>query len=75
MTRIADRKTKLYAETSAEYRGRALVVELTPHYVILREKGRRETVSVPWLAVHELGMKLEARSVARKEPVRRRGAK
>jgi hypothetical protein len=72
VTRIASRKTKLEAETSAEYRGRALVVELTPHYIVVREKGTRQRVTVPWLAVYELGQKMEARSIARKEPLRRR---
>jgi chromosome condensin MukBEF complex kleisin-like MukF subunit len=75
MTRIADRKTKLQAETSAVYRGRPLVVELTPHYVLVREKGTRQGLSVPWLAVHELGLKLQARSVAREIPVRRSSRK
>jgi hypothetical protein len=70
VTRIAARKTSLVAETSAVYRGRALVVELTPHFVFLRGKGTRQTVSVPWLAVHELGLKLQARSVARERTVR-----
>ena len=61
MTRIADRKTTLKAETSAQYRRRPLMVELTPHNLIVWEKGLRERYTVPWLAVHELGLKLRAR--------------
>ncbi len=60
MTRVADRKTRLQAETSAVHRGRTLVVSIEPHDVLIREKGRRLVYAVPWLAVYELGQKLVA---------------
>ncbi len=59
--KIADRKTILKAETSAQYRGKPLIVILEAHNVVIYSKRGRELYRVPWLAVHELGMKLEAR--------------
>jgi hypothetical protein len=60
VTRIQDRKTIVRAETSATYRHRALMVELTPHGVLIREKKRRAGYDVPWVAIYELGMRLDA---------------
>jgi len=67
--RIADRKTSLVAETSALYRKRPLIVTICPHEAILREKGRpgrSASYSVPWLAVYDLAMKLDARERQRR---------
>ena len=58
-------------ETSTIYRRRSLIVELTAHAAIIREKGRRDRVTVPWDAAYELGLKLRARA-ARAEK-RKRG--
>lgn len=49
-------------ETSVSYRRRMLIVELTAHAAVIREKGRRDRVMVPWDAVYDLGMKLRARA-------------
>lgn len=49
-------------ETSTLVRRRALIVELTAHAAIIREKGRRDRVTVPWDAVYDLGLKLRARA-------------
>lgn len=59
-------------ETSTLYRRRALIVELTAHAAIIREKGRRARVTVPWDACYDLGMKLLARE-AKAEKLARRG--
>lgn len=58
-------------ETSTLYRRRALIVELTAHAAIVREKGRHDRVTVPWDAVYEIGLKLRARE-ARAEKLSRR---
>jgi hypothetical protein len=73
LTRIAERKTKMHGETSAEYRGRTLLVEINPHHVVMREKGRRRSVGIPWLFVYELGLKLEARQAYDKSAQRDTG--
>lgn len=67
--RIADRKTILTAETSALYRRRPLIVTLGAHELQLREKGRparSASYSVPWLAIYDLAMKLDARERQRR---------
>jgi hypothetical protein len=60
MTRVADRKTVMRAETSARYRGAPLMVTVEAHEVMIREKGRRRGIAVPWLVVYEVGMRLAA---------------
>ena len=60
-------------ETRASYRGRTLIVELSAHEVTLREKGRRHRVSVPILAVYDLGFKLLAREAAAAKRAKRKG--
>jgi hypothetical protein len=58
--RVSERKTVMQAETSAVYRGRALVVKIMPHEVIIRQKGRHRGYRLPWLAAIETAQKLEA---------------
>ncbi len=60
MTRIAERKTRMVAETSAVWRGDPLIVTIEPHNVVIRAKGRRQAYTVPWLGIYELGQKLTA---------------
>jgi hypothetical protein len=60
VTKIADRKTKMRGETSARYRGAALMVSVESHDCIIRAKGRRTAYAVPWPVVYETGMKLAA---------------
>lgn len=45
-------------ETAISYRGRALVVTLKPRAIEVHEKGRRDTVSVPYDVIYEVGFKL-----------------
>lgn len=56
-------KSPVRRETATVYRRRALMVELTAHAAIIREKGRRDRVTVPWDAVYECGLKLRARKL------------
>lgn len=72
MTRIAERKTALRAETSAMSRGRALMISVEPHEVLIRQKGRRQAYAVPWLAVYETGQKLAALEARRLKLEQRR---
>jgi hypothetical protein len=55
MTAIAKRKTICRAETSALVRKRPLMIELRPHTVFIREKGRRAGYEVSWESVYLLG--------------------
>jgi hypothetical protein len=54
-------KSPVRRETSTTYRRRALIVDLTAYAAVVREKGRRDRVTVPWDAVYDLGLKLLAR--------------
>lgn len=63
MTKLTDRKTTVRAETSTEYRGRPLCVELEPRSITIWRKGLRRGVTVPWDAIYDLGQKLAARHV------------
>ena len=51
----------LRRETGAVVRGRPLILELHPSYLLLREKGRRHSVAVTYQAIRDLGYKLVAR--------------
>ena len=48
-------------ETAARYRGRPLIVEIYPGFIVLREKKTRRAVTVTYETVLELGYKLLAR--------------
>ena len=48
-------------ETAACYRGRPLIVELHPGYIVLREKGTRRAVTVDYKTALEVGYKILAR--------------
>jgi hypothetical protein len=58
-------------ETAVAVRGRALIAELHPGYLLLREKGRRTPVSVDLRAVYDLGWKIMARAQAAERKQRR----
>jgi hypothetical protein len=60
-------------ETRATYRGRALVVTLTGHELIFREKGRRRIVAVPILAAYDLGFKILAREARLEKLAKKKG--
>ena len=51
----------LTRETATYYRGRPLVLELHPGYLVLRQKGKRHRVSVEYGAILEFGYKILAR--------------
>ena len=63
---------KVVRETRAAYRGRPLILEIHAHEVVVREKGRRLRVSIPILAVYDLGFKILARE-RRVEKLKRKG--
>ena len=48
-------------ETAACYRGRPLIVELHPGYLVLREKRTRRAVTVDYKTALEVGYKILAR--------------
>jgi hypothetical protein len=48
-------------ETSVLYRRRPLVVNLTPRFIEIREKGRRDVLSVGYDVIYEFAMKLRFR--------------
>jgi hypothetical protein len=70
----------LRRETGLYYRGHVLIVELHPGYLVLRQKGRRDRVSVDYQAILELGYRIRAKQAAieraekRKRPALRRRA-
>jgi hypothetical protein len=70
MTHAADSPVK--RETSAHVRRRALIVEVQQHCAVMREKGRRDRVAVPWDAIYDLGLKLRARAAAAEKREQRR---
>lgn len=52
----------------------ALTVTFTPHGVITREKGSRDSFGpVPWSSIHDLAMKIEAGFPTTRRSMRRRG--
>lgn len=59
-------------ETATVYRGRPLLAELHPGYIVLREKGRRAGVNVDYRAVYDLGWKMLAREKAAARGARRK---
>ncbi len=58
LTRTVRRETAVY------YRNRALVVELHPGHLSLREKGRRFSLDVDYRAILDLAYKQLARATA-----------
>ena len=75
MTKLADRKTKCQAETSARVQGRPLVVLLNGHDLYIRQARRRTAFAVPYVAIWELGCKLAALEKRREKAERRKGAR
>ena len=68
MTKLSVRSS-VTRESLVVYRGRPLIVELSAHYVAVRQKGRRDRVPVPIQAVYDLGMKLRAREARELSPL------
>jgi hypothetical protein len=63
----------LVRETAAQYRGRPLILELHPAYLLLREKGRRTAVSVDYRAVLDLGYKMLWRQAQSEKKAAKKG--
>jgi hypothetical protein len=59
-------KSPVIRETAIQYRKNPLIVEITSHLLIVREKGQRDRVEIPWDAIYELGMKLRAKELERR---------
>ena len=57
MTAIAKRKTICRTETAASFQGRALVIELRPYTVLIRQKGLRRGFELDWESVFSLAVK------------------
>jgi len=53
-------------ETATVYRGRPLIVQLYPGFVVLRPKGTRQSYSIDYRAVYEAAGKIAAR-IAKEE--------
>ena len=66
---------KLIRETSAYYRGRALVIELHPGHCSVRLKGTRQAVSVDYRTLLETGYKILARQAAAEKAARKKRTK
>ena len=60
MTTLSKRKTRLCFEVSSALRGRPLIVEAKPYYAVMREKGRRRRLEIPWDVIYWLAVKKEA---------------
>lgn len=60
-------------ETNATYRRRPLIVTVTGHLLVMREKGRRLKFDVSIDAVYDLAMKLQARAAREEKKARRLG--
>ena len=59
MTQIAT-GTTLRRETATLYRGRPLIVEAHSGYLTVWPKGTQQRTSVPYDAIYEVGLKMEA---------------
>jgi hypothetical protein len=60
MTKL-NSESPVVRETSAQYRGRVIVVELMPGYMRLRFKGKQESHILDYEVAVECAMKVEAR--------------
>lgn len=75
MTSLLASNRTVRRETATTYRGRALVVELHPGYLSIRQKGKRTPVTVDYAAVYELGWKMIARAQRAEKQAARKGGK
>lgn len=71
MTTLATGKP-VRRETATYYRRRALVVELHPRTLVIREKGRRDRLEVDYQAVYELACKMRWRAAQAERRAKRR---
>jgi hypothetical protein len=65
--------TKTTRETAVSYRGRPLIATLTPRYLEIREKGRRDTLAVSYDAIYELALKLRWRKKMAEKKAAKKG--
>ncbi|MFH1111012.1 MAG: hypothetical protein V1790_17705 [Planctomycetota bacterium] len=66
-------ESPLVRETAATYRGRSIMVELSPHCLTLRLKRHKHSVTVTWETVLALGYKILARSEMAERKTKRKG--
>ncbi len=62
MTKLSGDSGHVIRETSAQYRGRPIVVELCPGFMRLRIKGTREVHVLDYEVALACALKVEARS-------------
>ncbi len=73
MTKIPHRDNPVYHETRLLQDGRAIIVAETPNALLLRLKGTRQVLSLPWSKAFLVAATMEAdlHRIHRKMPVRR----
>jgi len=76
MTTIKRRIRPVWHQTETVYDGRPLLVAETPHAILLRRKGTRLTLSVPWSIAYLRGATLavQLQSLERSNRKRRKSA-
>ena len=67
-------KTPVRRETASYYRGRALMLVCHPRHLEIREKARRDVVSVDYLTLYEFALKLRWRKLQQEKKQARRKA-
>lgn len=72
MTCIRRRIRPVWHQTEIVYDGRPLLVAETPHAVLLRRKGTRLTLSVPWAIAYLKGASIKAQLNALEKQNRKR---
>lgn len=75
MHQLNKRKTKFVAATGCVYRGRQIVIQVTPTELLIKERYRHKWAKVSWLNVWELAMHLEALEKRRTEIVTKKKAR
>lgn len=52
MTKLAGRKSRLHLVTAGRYQRRPLVIEVTPHFLGIRERYRHRGFRVSWETIY-----------------------
>jgi hypothetical protein len=74
MTRIKRDDKPRWRETAITERGRALCVANTPTELLIRAKGTRTVIPIPWALVWLRACELQALHLSTRRPRIRRGA-
>jgi hypothetical protein len=75
MTRCKYRSNPVWHETRAVYDGRLLLVAETPSNLLIRRKGTRQVLALPWTIAHLRACTLKAQALAIEKINRRRAVK